>query len=502
MLHLLGSGVNPAAALKSAPKAQTREGGDAPCAGTGPRNASRMPRRRRTLWRRRAPVPGAGDGASSRRPYVPTALAVGQHARLHDLAGDDVRVHVGRRAAVLEVAALLLLGHARDAHGAAAVGDAVRELGDRRRLVRTRQAALVVLAARDVVRGNVLVLLARRAEALHRFEDDRIAARRAHRRRRHVGVAAGAVPIALDWLGVDRADDAKILTHALQDVARDPELVAGVDARAWPNLVLPLTGHHLGVGARDLDAGEEARLVVRIGDGAAKRTVGARATIVRALRARVASHWPAERRHLVKVEERVLLLEAKPRLVGAIAKGGGGGDARVGRKRLARRRVRVRQHQDVVAAAERVLEHGDRLDDHLRVLSGRLVGGGAVVVPAGQLIDGGLGRVDRAALGAHVTVRVDEHILGLDLAGHRQVHVPVEHGSIHGYPRNHLHGSTLRSACDGLRQREGKVGNDDRQHILRGLGISGSCGAALLGASSSRCVLFVSDRNQRNFFQT
>merc|ERR1719183_443627 len=98
-------------------------------------------------------APGAwvarGRNPRAARP-AEEGLAVGGHARVHDLAGDDVRVHVARRAAVLEVAALLLLGHARDANRAAAVGHTERELGDRRRLVRARQAALVVLAARDV----------------------------------------------------------------------------------------------------------------------------------------------------------------------------------------------------------------------------------------------------------------------------------------------------------------------------------------------------------------
>jgi len=54
---------------------------------------------------------------------------------------------------------------------------------------------------------------------------------------------------------------------------RDPKLIASVDADARANLVLPLSWHHLGVGTRDVEAGEEAGLVVGLGDRASERPV-------------------------------------------------------------------------------------------------------------------------------------------------------------------------------------------------------------------------------------
>mmetsp|Transcript_22427 Transcript_22427/g.38326 ORF Transcript_22427/g.38326 Transcript_22427/m.38326 type:complete len:263 (-) Transcript_22427:655-1443(-) len=186
-----------------------------------------------------------------------------------DLAAHDVRVAVGRRAAVLEVAAALSVGLARDADRAAAVGDAVRELVDRGGLVRAGQATLVALA----VGRDVLGVL--RAEALDRGDDLGEAARIAHLLRGEVGVAAGTVPVARDGLRVERAVDVEVLAHALQDVARHPQLVTRRDAGGRADLVLPLAGHHLSVGARDREAGVQARLVVRLRHGAAERVLGA-----------------------------------------------------------------------------------------------------------------------------------------------------------------------------------------------------------------------------------
>merc|ERR1719229_503433 len=71
-----------------------------------------------------------------------------QDGGLEDLPSDDIGVAVARRAAVLEVAALLLLRLARDPDRAAPIRHAVRELVDRGRLVRARQAALIALAVR------------------------------------------------------------------------------------------------------------------------------------------------------------------------------------------------------------------------------------------------------------------------------------------------------------------------------------------------------------------
>lgn len=106
---------------------------------------------------------------------------------------------------------------------------------------------------------------------------------------REVGVAAGAVPVTGDGLGVERDDDAELLAHALQDVAGHPHLVARGDALRGADLVLPLAGQHLAVDARDLDAGVQAGAVVGLGDVAAEGVLRAHRAVVGALGAGVAT---------------------------------------------------------------------------------------------------------------------------------------------------------------------------------------------------------------------
>ena len=122
---------------------------------------------------------------------------------------------------------------ARHADRAAAVGDAPGEGVDVGRLAVTREAALVALA---VGRDVLLVLL---AELLAHLLDGLEAAGLARRLGGEVHVAARAVPVAADGLGVDGHDDAEVLADAVQDVARDRELVGGVDADGGADLVLP-----------------------------------------------------------------------------------------------------------------------------------------------------------------------------------------------------------------------------------------------------------------------
>ncbi len=75
------------------------------------------------------------------RHIVRVALDV-EHHSLHQQAGHDVGVAVGRGAAVLRIAAAVLVGLARNANRGAAVGHSVREHVDRGSLVATSQTAL------------------------------------------------------------------------------------------------------------------------------------------------------------------------------------------------------------------------------------------------------------------------------------------------------------------------------------------------------------------------
>lgn len=72
--------------------------------------------------------------------------------------GHAVRVAVGRRAAVLEVALLLMADAARDADAGATVGHARRELVDVRGFVMAGEAAGVVEPPFGVIGPNVIAV--------------------------------------------------------------------------------------------------------------------------------------------------------------------------------------------------------------------------------------------------------------------------------------------------------------------------------------------------------
>jgi len=83
---------------------------------------------------------------------------------------------------------------------------------------------------------------------------------------------------------------------------------------ARADLVLPLGGHNLGVGAGDLDAGVQAALVVSLDDVTLDNLASADTAVVRALRSRETVLGPAVGT-VVHIEKGVLLLETEPRLV-------------------------------------------------------------------------------------------------------------------------------------------------------------------------------------------
>ena len=100
---------------------------------------------------------------------------------------------------------------------------------------------------------------------------------------------------------------------AVEQPAGHPQLVGDVERAQRADLELPLAGHHLGVDARDAEAGVEARLEVRLDDVTAEHLVGADAAVVEALRRGEAVRREAERAAVL--EERVLLLDAEQRLL-------------------------------------------------------------------------------------------------------------------------------------------------------------------------------------------
>lgn len=61
-----------------------------------------------------------------------------------------------------------------------------------------------------------------------------------------VGVAAGAVPVALHGFGVQCGHNPKVFTDAVQQKTGDPQMVAHLDAFARTDLELPLKKHEHG----------------------------------------------------------------------------------------------------------------------------------------------------------------------------------------------------------------------------------------------------------------
>merc|ERR1712066_18116 len=103
---------------------------------------------------------------------------------LEDLGGDDIGIHVGGGATVLEISALLRLRGARNPDRCTTVRDPVAELVDRGGLVRAGQPPLISLAiCLDVLH----VLL---AQLLDRADDLPVATSGAHLGGRVVRVAA------------------------------------------------------------------------------------------------------------------------------------------------------------------------------------------------------------------------------------------------------------------------------------------------------------------------
>lgn len=160
-----------------------------------------------------------------------------------------------------------------------------------------------------------------------------------------------------------------------------------VNAVARPDLVLPLGRHDLGVGARDVDVGVHAGLVVSLDNVTAEDLAGTHTAVVRTLGRRETVLGPAIRPAL-EVEEGVLLLEAEPELVLLVGLHQEGGIvAEVVGVRLAVGIVGLADDEDVVAQAEGVRIEGGRAEVDIRVVAGCLAGGGAVEIPLGQVVE-------------------------------------------------------------------------------------------------------------------
>merc|ERR1719427_817087 len=124
---------------------------------------------------------------------------------------------------------------------------------------------------------------------------------------------SSTVPVTGDGLRVQGDHNSKVLSHSVQEVAGHPQVVAHGDALTRTHLELPLGRHHLGVGARDVDAGEETSSVVGFHHVTSVDLVSAHTAVVGPLGSWVAILGPTQR-VLVHVKESVLLLHTEPRV--------------------------------------------------------------------------------------------------------------------------------------------------------------------------------------------
>lgn len=101
-----------------------------------------------------------------------------------------------------------------------------------------------------------------------------------------VGVQTGTVPVTGHGLGVHGDAGTKDLSHAVEQETGNPEFVTHRNTLARTDLELPLSGHDLGVGARDVDASVQACLVVCLNDVTLDDLAGTNTAVVRALGSR------------------------------------------------------------------------------------------------------------------------------------------------------------------------------------------------------------------------
>lgn len=238
-------------------------------------------------------------------PALSFLLRNSAKASLHNDTRNLVRVGVGRRATVLEVTVALGAAFPRNTDRGTAVRDAVCERVDRAGLVTAGKTLIIALT----IDGNVLLVTG--LELLDGVLNVLHATLLAHVLGREVGVEARAVPVTRNGLRVEGDLGAKLFRHAVEEEASEPEVVTHLDAVARADLELPLGGHDLGVGARDLDAGVQAALVVGLDNVTLNNLASADTAVVGTLGSGETVSGPTVG-PVVDIEESVLLLETKP----------------------------------------------------------------------------------------------------------------------------------------------------------------------------------------------
>jgi hypothetical protein len=202
-------------------------------------------------------------------------------------------------------------------------------------------------------------------------------------------VKTGTVPLTGNGLGVERDLSTELFGNTVEEETRDPEVVTHLDTLARTNLVLPLSGHDLGVDTGDVDASEQAGLVVSLNNITAVDLAGSDTAVVRTLRTGETTLgpavWPS-----IGAKEGVFLLETEPEVLAGMCLHQLGRFVAV--VELVGGAIRVpglTEDKDVLSLAEGVREDSNGADIDIGVVAGGLAGGGTVKVPLGELVDGG-----------------------------------------------------------------------------------------------------------------
>ena len=132
----------------------------------------------------------------------------------------NVRVSVGGRSSVLQVATSLLCYAPGDTDGGAPVGHAGGEVVDGGGLMMTCEATFVVLALVWIIGADVGHVTRREpVDGLLDLNDTIVLS---HRFSGEVGVHASAIPVPRDGLGVEGDYDVEVFSHAVQQVPSHP----------------------------------------------------------------------------------------------------------------------------------------------------------------------------------------------------------------------------------------------------------------------------------------
>jgi len=135
---------------------------------------------------------------------------------------------------------------------------------------------------------------------------------------REIRMAAGSVPVTLDWLGLIVYIHSKLFPDSAEDVFSQPHVVTAFDTSGDTDLVLPLAGGDFSIDAGDLESGVDHAAVGSVHDVTAKGVGGAHAAVVLALRLGEAVFGPAigtgEVASLL-LSHKELLFDTEPRVV-------------------------------------------------------------------------------------------------------------------------------------------------------------------------------------------